>query len=131
MPNHGMAANNFILHIAISMHPPIPSMQTILSPTQPPIMSLSSPPSSSHTHPAFFYPPRNHLNQLPAPQHMLQNAQHSLPPLSSYPPPSMPYTDMNNEQLHQFQSFNPPNRPMSDAEARMMNDYYHKQRRLS
>ncbi|GAB5589042.1 hypothetical protein Unana1_03942 [Umbelopsis nana] len=114
-----------------SMHPPIPSLQSIL-PSQPPIMSpLSSPPSSSQAHPAFFYPPRNQPTHLPAPQHMLQNPPPSLPPLSGYAPPPMPYVDMNNEQAHQYQSFHPPNRPMSDAEVRMMNDYYHKQRHLS
>ncbi|KAI9290286.1 hypothetical protein BC943DRAFT_10790 [Umbelopsis sp. AD052] len=110
-----------------SMYPPIPPMQTMLSSGgQPPMMPLSSQPTSNQTHPAFFYPPRT---QLPAPQHMLQNAPPNLPPIAGYPPPR-PYTDTNNEQSHQFQTYGQQNgRPMSDAEMRMMNEYY--QRRLS
>jgi len=111
-----------------TMYPPIPPMQTMLSPGQPPMMPLSSSPTSNQTHPAFFYPPRTHL---PAPQHMLQNAPPNLPPIAGYPPPRS-YTDTNNEQSHQFQNFGGQQqngRPMSDAEMRMMNEYY--QRRLS
>ncbi|KAH8553282.1 hypothetical protein BGW37DRAFT_485139 [Umbelopsis sp. PMI_123] len=108
------------------MYPPIPSVQTILTSAQPPILPLSSPPASNQTHPAFFYPPRT---QLPAPQHMLHNAPPNLPPIAGYPQPR-PYADMNSEQSHHFQPFSQQNsRPMSDAELRMMNEYY--QRRLS
>lgn len=127
--NHCMVTNEFIFCLASStMYPPIPPMQTMLSSSQPPMMPLSSSPTSNQTHPAFFYPPRTHL---PAPQHMFQNAPPNLPPIAGYPPPR-PYTDTNNEQSHQFQNFGGQQqngRPMSDAEMRMMNEYY--QRRLS
>lgn len=114
-----------------SIHPPIPSMQTmqsILPPSQPSIMPLTSTSPSHQTHHAFYYsPPGHHSTQLPAPEHMLHNAQPNLPPLYGYSQPPMSFTDPNHEQYHQpYQQ----NRQYHEPDPRG-HDYYDNQRRSS
>ncbi|KAM3582103.1 hypothetical protein VKS41_005533 [Umbelopsis sp. WA50703] len=115
-----------------SVHPPIPSMHTmqpILPPSQPPIMPLPSPSSTHQTqHHTFYYsPPGPHSTQLPAPEHMLQNAQPNLPPLYGYSQPPMSFTDSNNEQYHQTYQ---QNRHYHESDPRA-HEYYRNQRRSS
>lgn len=120
-----------IVLVPSSIHPPVPSMQTmqsILPPSQPPIMPLPSTSSTHQAHHTFYYsPPGGHSTQLPAPEHMLHNAQPNLPPLYGYSQPPMSFTDPNHEQYHQpYQQ----NRQYHESDPRA-HDYYSNQRRSS